>query len=202
MRVSIICLLLTVLAGCTVVFEPEDQQPMPVASAEDEQPRENEMVVAITSLANTMFDVPNLILPDDNVAVGTFGRIDSLSLGANDSVALRTLSMQIQEGLKIQLARKQIRVIEYRLRNTIALKAGQDVMLSRELSQIQQHHDIDYFLTGTLTEQPNGVIVNAQLVHVQSKQIVAAATQAVPASYWHGASASSISNHMIYRGDK
>jgi|GEM_PF-5276494 len=202
MRVSIICLLLPILAACTVVLEPENKHAVDAVTVLPEQPRDNEMVVAVRSLANAMFDVPNLISTDDRIAVGTFGRIDSLNLDGNDSVAFRTLSLQIQEGLKAQLARRNINVVEYRLRNTIAIKAEQDVMLSRELSKVQQHHDIDYFLTGTLTEQPNGVIVNAQLVDVESKRIITAATQTLSAHYWNGAATSTVSNHMIYRSEK
>jgi len=201
MRVSIICLLLTVLAACTVILEPEDKPTVDVVAVA-EAPADNEIVLATTALADSLFDVAGLISPDSNIAVGTFGQIDTLALSANDSQEIKQLSRQIQEGLKIQLARKRIRVVEFRLRNSIALKPGQDMMLSRELDQIQQHHDIDYFLTGTLSELPNGVIINAQLVDVQSKQIVTAATKTLSADYWHGPSASTVSNNMIYRGEK
>lgn len=202
MRVSIICLLLTVLAACTVVLEPENKQTDEMVTPIVAEPQENEMVAVVKVLANSLFDTPDLITADANIAVGTFGKIDTLSLSPNDSSAIKNLSMQIQAGLKAQLARKKIKVIEFRLRNTIALQSGQDVMLSRDLEQIKQRHDIDYFLTGTLTEQPAGVIINAQLVDVETKQIVTAATETISANYWSGSAASTISKQMIYRSEK
>lgn len=202
MRVSIICLLLPILAACTVVMEPEHKETAELVAPTVMPPKENEVVAVVNALANSLFDTPGLITPDANIAVGTFGMVDTLSLSQSDSSAIKNLSMQIQESLKTQLARKKIKVIEFRLRNTIALKKGQDMMLSRELEQIQQRHDIDYFLTGTLSQQPSVVIVNAQLVDVETKQIVTAATKTLSANFWSGSSASTVSNKMIYRSDK
>jgi len=200
MRVSIICLLLTVIAGCSASIEQETAIMLVPQRQVVVHNNENIVADAIAQLADELFDRRGLIVPEATVAVGTFADVRSLELNDDDSSGMKHLARQFQEGLKTALSRKGIRVIEFRLRHTIALKEDQDVMLSRQLSDIQTNHEIDYFLTGTLAEQPMGVIVNAQLVNVQSKVIITAASKTLPQRYWSGQANSTMSNKMIYRG--
>lgn len=196
MRVSIICLLMTFVAACTVVVEPQESE----LAATKTPPAPPVMITdVIDTLADSLFDAPNLITKDAHIAVGTFGSIKSLRLSEDDSMAMRELGLVLQEGLKSALTKKRIRVIEYRLMKTIELQKEQDVMLSRDLKDIEGNHDVDYFLTGTLLEQPRGIIINAQLVDVRTKQIVTAATHSLDHQYLNGSSQSIISNEKIYR---
>lgn len=58
-------------------------------------------------------------------------------------------------------------------------------MLSRDVSQLKEKHIIDYFISGTLTEIQDQIIVNVKLIDIHSNIVHGAATKTVPLNvFW------------------
>ncbi|MCJ8294159.1 MAG: FlgO family outer membrane protein [Colwellia sp.] len=113
-----------------------------------------------------------------NIAVGTFTDLTTLQ-GSQESLALKTLGLQLEDGLMTESVQRGFKVIEYRLRQNLTITKDANLMLSRELKFINEHQNINYFLTGTIALRDENILINARLVNVKSKEIVAAATSAL-----------------------
>lgn len=150
-------------------------------------------------IANQLFRSVITLQPNAGIAVGTFTEVDSLQLNQDRNHPLRLLGLQLEEGLITATIRQGLKVIEYKTREKLTLKSDQDLMLSRQVSDLGQPQDIRYFLTGTLTEQENGVVVNARLIDTTNHQVVAAATDYVPGNvFWRGNKVK-LKQDLIYR---
>jgi TolB-like protein len=74
-----------------------------------------------------------------------------------------------------------------------------DVMLTRELAELNTVVKADYYLTGTYSEQQNSLVVNIRLVDIRSKKILAAATDYIPVNTMWSRSKANIRDQIIYR---
>ena len=73
-------------------------------------------------------------------------------------------------------------VYEYRLSNEVVLAGEYEQALTRQLNEINRKGSANTLLTGTYTLQQDAVIVNARLIHIPSKQVLAAVTDYIPAN--------------------
>lgn len=72
-------------------------------------------------------------------------------------------------------------VVEFKALPAIQITESHDRMLSRDLALIDSKQNIDYFLTGTLLEQEDSLVVNAKIIEVGTNIVKAAATDVIPA---------------------
>lgn len=202
MKVSITCLLTMMglmLSGCTITtakapratyIEPEMAAPTT---------ERNTIDYYTQKLANQLFASVITLKPSNGIAIGTFTEVDSLQLNPDTNHPLRLLGLQLEEGLMTATIRQGLKVIEYKTRKNLMLKSDQDLMLSRDIGELSQSQGIRYFLTGTLTEQENGVVVNARLIDTDNNQVVAAATDYVPSDVFWQTNKVKIKQNLIYR---
>ena len=99
---------------------------------------------------------------------------------------LMLLGHQLEQGLVTEALRRGLITQDYKVANDIIINHHADRVLSRQLDQLsKQKLDVDFFVSGTITEQQNGAIVNARVVHVKSKDVIAAATKFFPSGlFW------------------
>lgn len=90
------------------------------------------------------------------------------------------IALQLQESFITLYNQMGFSVVEYRTRNSIALRDGGDVMLSREVGQLAARHGIDFFVTGTMTPQQDAYVVNVRMINISNNEVVAAATDYLP----------------------
>jgi TolB-like protein len=72
-------------------------------------------------------------------------------------------------------------------------------VFSREVNRLSETQSVDFFISGTITEQQEGAIVNARVIHVKTKDVVAAATKFIPADVFWQREKVSKRNGLIYR---
>ena len=199
MKTSMFCLLLVALSGCSLTGE-DDKTPVAATIVPSEPPRQQNTVDYYTQkLANQLFGSTLTLKPSAGIAIGTFTQIDTLTLNSDKNHPLRLLGLQLEDGFVTATVRQGLKVIEYKTRQQLMLKADQDLMLSRQVSQLQQSKEIRYFLTGTLTEQENGVVVNAKLIDTVNNQVVAGATDYIPKDVFWTANKVDMRQNRIYR---
>ncbi|RUO26469.1 hypothetical protein CWE09_07110 [Aliidiomarina minuta] len=127
------------------------------------------------ALAEQLF--ANGIRPS-RVAVGSFVPTDELrQQGAGED---RIMARQIQESLITAATQQGAQITEYRTSRQLRLQDSQELMLTRELNDLANRQQLDYFLTGTYSEVQGGLLVNARLIHLRDSSVSAAATHFFP----------------------
>lgn len=125
--------------------------------------------------------------PPDNMrfAVIGFVPVDSLDNEEPRQSPLYHLGHQLAESLLSEAAQRGFVVTDYKVANSILMSASTDRVLTRDVEQLSPVQDIDFYITGTITEGEDGAVVNARIINARHKDVVAAATSFFPANlFW------------------
>ncbi|WP_372627885.1 FlgO family outer membrane protein [Arsukibacterium sp.] len=135
-------------------------------------------------LARQLFaqlDDSPLWLTRPQIAVSSFLPATALSLQDANSEQ-RDFANQLSESMLAHSRQFGYAVYEYRLSNEVVLAGEYEQALTRQLNEINRKGSANTLLTGTYTLQQDAVIVNARLIHIPSKQVLAAVTDYIPAN--------------------
>ena len=91
------------------------------------------------------------------------------------------LGNSVSEGLIHQFQRRGFKVVDFKTTGTIQVTRQGDFAFSRDWKDLAQEQEIQYVLTGTMLRQEGGVLVNARVVGMQSRIVVATAQRFLPA---------------------
>ena len=132
-------------------------------------------------------------------AVASFVPVTSLSYNENHQHPLMLLGHQLEQGLMTEASRRGFITQDYKITNDIIISDHAESVMSRDIDKLSVNQRVDFFISGTVTEQQEGAIVNARIIHVQSKDVVAAATKFFPSElFWEREKVTS-RNGRIYR---
>lgn len=154
-------------------------------------------------LAQQLFDTfrySNLPKEQFRFAVATFVPVESLKTDSMTQGPLRLLGHQLEQGLMTEFAMRGYIAQDYKATNNIIIEEKSDRVFSRNVDELyKHHHDIDFYVSGTLTESEKGVMANVRIIHVDSKDVVAAATRFIPDTVFWEAEQVTTRGGMIYR---
>lgn len=108
------------------------------------------------------------------IAVTHFALLDS------DLQETNLLGHQMAESFVHELHKFRVPVIDYKATNYIRVTSDGDFMLSRDYLELNANLPMEYVLTGTLTKHQGGYLVNARILGLASKAVVASAQTLVP----------------------
>ncbi|GAB2686277.1 FlgO family outer membrane protein [Aliiglaciecola aliphaticivorans] len=108
------------------------------------------------------------------VGVTNFALIDS------DLQRSNLLGFQLTESFMHELHKFRIPVIDFKATEYIRVTERGDFLLSRDFLELTEQSPIEYILTGTMTKHQGGYIVNARILGLESKAVVASAQMLVP----------------------
>jgi len=108
------------------------------------------------------------------VGVTNFALIDSNLQRSN------LLGFQLTESFMHELHKFRIPVIDFKATEYIRVTEHGDFLLSRDFLELTEQSPIEYILTGTLTKHQGGYIVNARILGLKSKAVVASAQMLMP----------------------
>lgn len=132
-------------------------------------------------------------------AVVGFVPVKTMVFNAKEQGPLMLLGHQLEQGMMTEASRRGLITQDFKVANNIQISDVSDSVITRDVERLSQIKKIDFFITGTITEQQEGAIVNARVVHVKSKDVVAAASKFFPADlFWQREKVSS-RDGMIYR---
>ena len=134
-------------------------------------------------------------------AVINFVPVTSLKYNASLQSPLMLLGHQLSEGLVTEASRRGFITQDYKTTNDIVVSKDAEYVFSRNVERLNAMQDIDFYIAGTITEQQEGAIVNARIIHVDSKDVVASATKFFPADVFWQREKVSTRNGLIYRTD-
>ncbi len=128
----------------------------------------------VKGLAVQMIDSSSFVGPKTPIAVASFVNLDDLE-------STNWLGNQISESFVHELQRHGYVVIDYKTTGYIRVTHDGDFVFSRDWKELPERQIIDYVVTGTMTKQENGVIVNARMIGMQSRVVVATSQAFIPA---------------------
>lgn len=108
------------------------------------------------------------------LGVTTFSPVDS------DLQKTNLLGFQIAESFMHELHKFRIPVVDFKATDYIRVTEQGDFLLSRDFLELKNRVDIEYILTGTMTRHQGGMLVNARILGMESKAVVASAQMMIP----------------------
>lgn len=90
------------------------------------------------------------------------------------------LGHQLSESFMHEFHKFGIPIIDFKTTDFIRVTPGGDFILSRDFIELTPGLPIQYVVVGTFAKQNNGYLVNARIVGVKSKAIVATAQSFIP----------------------
>lgn len=118
-------------------------------------------------------------------AVVGFVPADTMKYNGDDQHPLMMLGHQLEQGMITEASKRGFTTQEFKLSNDIMINDESDRVLTRNIEQLSDVERVDYYITGTLVQQQAGAMVNARIINVRTKNVVAAATRFFPAElFW------------------
>jgi TolB-like protein len=109
-----------------------------------------------------------------HIAVASFVEFD------NNLRSTNQLGNQLSETFIHQLQKFGYGVVDFKTANSITVTANGDFSFSRELKRLAQKKVASHVLSGTMIYRSTGVEVNARIVDIESKQVIATSSKLVP----------------------
>ncbi len=91
------------------------------------------------------------------------------------------LGNSVSEAFIYQLQHRGFKVVDFKTTGNIRVTQQGDFALSRDWKDLAQEQKVSYVLTGTMLRQEGGVLVNARVVAMRSRIVVASAQGFLPA---------------------
>jgi TolB-like protein len=98
-----------------------------------------------------------------------------------DYVSSGLLGKQLAESFVHEIHKYGLAVIDYKTSDSVRVTQTGDDVLSRVPLEFTNNLPVKYVLTGTLVKHQGGVLVNARIVDIKSKAVVASAQGLLPA---------------------
>jgi TolB-like protein len=90
------------------------------------------------------------------------------------------LGRQMAESFVHELHKFRVPVIDFKATDYIRITEHGDFVLSRDYLELSSSLPIEYVLTGTMAKHQGGVLVNARILGINSRAVVASAQMLVP----------------------
>lgn len=195
-------LVISLLAACSSVPEPllvgtKKAVEKPISY----QPKSLEGTVHfhVERLARQLFDTANGFDVSRPMVVGTF--LPAERYDNKNNAELVPYGIQIQESFATFATQAGLKVIEFKTLPAVKITNNADIMLSRDINDLDTRVIADYMLTGSYTQQQNSLVVNVRLIRVFDKTIIAAATDYLPLNSMWSHNKVQIKDSRLYRGE-
>lgn len=111
---------------------------------------------------------------DLGIAVTSFVDFDASLNNSNQ------LGNQIAESMLHQLQKFGYGVIDFKTRDAININNRGDFVFSRDIDELAKKRIASHVLAGTLMYRKNGVEVNARIINLDTKQVIATSQKIIP----------------------
>jgi len=127
-----------------------------------------------TFLANQLAnnrDIKNV--SDSRIAVASFVNINNLD-------ETNKLGIELAENLMHEMHVRGFGVVDFKTREALKVKANGDFVFSRDIGELRKQYNIHYFLSGTISRNVDGAVINARLVQADTSLVVSTAQGFLP----------------------
>ena len=127
----------------------------------------------VKGLAYQMLTSSSFVNEKTPIAVASF-------VDLKDLETTNWLGNQLAESFVHELQRHGLVVIDFKTTGHIRVTKQGDYIFSRDWQELPERQIIDYVVSGTMVEQEEGILVNARMIGIQSKVVVATAQSFIP----------------------
>jgi TolB-like protein len=127
----------------------------------------------VKGLAYQMLTSSSFVNAKTPVAVASF-------VDLKDLETTNWLGNQLAESFVHELQRHGLVVIDYKTTGSIRVTKQGDYVFSRDWQELPERQIIDYVVSGTMVTQDEGILINARMIGIQSKVVVATAQSFIP----------------------
>ncbi|WP_296049901.1 FlgO family outer membrane protein [uncultured Alteromonas sp.] len=124
----------------------------------------------------TMKLIENIRYVSTNTPVAVTSLVDLDSSLAHTNI----LGNQLAESFITELQEFGIPVVDYKTTGVIHVGGSGDFVFSRNLGELERNPYIKYILSGTMTYNDRGIILNIRMVDINSKVVVASSKGFIP----------------------
>ena len=128
----------------------------------------------VKGLAFQMLESSSFVNPKTPIAIASF-------VDLKDLETTNWLGNQLSESFIHEFQRHGLVVIDYKTTGHIRVTKEGDYVFTRDWKELPQRQIIDYVVTGTMMEKDDGIMVNARMIGMQSRVVVASAQSFIPA---------------------
>ena len=128
----------------------------------------------VKGLAYQMLESSTFVNPKTPIAIASFVDLKNLE-------STNWLGNQLSESFVHEMQRHGLVVIDFKTTGHIRVTEDGDYVFSRDWKELPERQIIDYVVTGTMMQQEAGVLVNARMIGMQSRVVVATAQSFIPA---------------------
>ena len=196
MRLSSVCILMlsTTLMGCELLSEKVvTVQPAAILQADEHFDHK------LSDLIEQLTQIEQFEYQNKPVAFTTLVWMDTLTL-KNDRRAAILLGHQISSGLKTELVQRGGKVVEHKSAQAISMSDSASYYLTRKLDELSQNIEVSYVLAGTMLEMKGGVVINVEIIDVNSHIVVSSARTFISNEHLPELNSVFVKEGKIYRG--
>lgn len=128
----------------------------------------------VEQMAMGLMDSFQAYAPDTKIAVTSFVDLNGNLQSTN------MLGNQISESFIHEVQQYGIPVVDFKVMQYIEVNNRGDFVFSRNNQKLAESLEADYILSGTLVYTASGVVVNARIVNMSSKVIIASTKGLIP----------------------
>ncbi|AZQ85542.1 hypothetical protein EKO29_17020 [Colwellia sp. Arc7-635] len=128
----------------------------------------------VKGLAYQMLESSSFVNPKTPIAIASFVDLKNLE-------STNWLGNQLSESFVHEMQRHGLVVIDFKTTGHIRVTEDGDYVFSRDWKELPERQIIDYVVTGTMMQQGEGILVNARMIGMQSRVVVATAQSFIPA---------------------
>ena len=127
----------------------------------------------VKGLAFQMLESSSFVNPKTPIAVTSFVDLQDLE-------STNWLGNQLSESFIHELQRHGLIIVDYKTTGHIRVTQEGDYVFSRDWKELPERQIIDYVVTGTMMKQEDGIMVNARMIGMQSRVVVATSQSFIP----------------------
>jgi len=128
----------------------------------------------VKGLAYQMLESSAFVNPKTPIAIASFVNLKDLE-------TTNWLGNQLSESFIHEFQRHGLIVVDFKTTGHIRVTNEGDYAFTRDWKELPERQIIDYVVSGTMMERDGGVMVNARMIGMQSRVVVASAQSFIPA---------------------
>jgi len=139
-----------------------------------ERANEQNLHFFIQKLSNQLLGNLKYVTEETPLAVSTFVMLNG------DMASSDIVGKQISESFVHEIYKSGLSVIDFKVTDYMRVTPDGDFIISRDFLELKENLPIQYVLAGTLVKHRSGHLINARIVGLRSKAVVASAQGFIP----------------------
>lgn len=174
---KLLILLIVCLGACSSIGEQSNEETQQISAnraLDDGKPLDQHLSFYVRGLMQELVENMKYVNQNTPVAVASFVLLDS------NYQTTTLLGQQLAESFMHEIHKFGIPVVDYKMTGKIKVTDQGDFVFSRDSTELESEIPAHYVFTGTLVATKRGYLVNARVLGMKSRAVIASAQALVP----------------------